>query len=160
MKPETVCRIYLHHKHYNAPIKIGRFWYETQYNPMNNQTYIIRCPDGYQNGLEAVEYNFCGEAVKTTFGSYWEWYEPIREESWKLIDEKEKINPNDFILEAFVKNSNKTEILGVFHEEYDARKLSSFFYKFVKEGRLLSKTNEPFTGLQIVYQHKKFYICN
>ena len=93
MKTTTLAKIIFNHLCDDKNTKIGRYWYNVQYDSMADRLRIIRCPDGYQNNRKAVAYNFCGEAVGETKETYWEWKEAISRE--------QLIGANEIIINMF-----------------------------------------------------------
>ena len=105
MKTTTLAKIIYNHLCDDKNTKIGRYWYNVQYDSMADRLRIIRCPDGYQNNRKAVVYNFCGESVGETERTYWEWKEAISRE--------QLIGANEIILNMHDEKEKKTNTFKV-----------------------------------------------
>lgn len=72
MKLTTYQKIISNHN-FGLNTPIGRYVYDIQYDYMVGCWRVIRCLSKYLKGNnKAVQYDFCGNAIKSTVDTYWE----------------------------------------------------------------------------------------
>lgn len=67
----------------NKITHMGRYSYSIQFDTMMGKNRIIRCLRGRENG-QAVQYDFCGNAIESTIGNNWEWREVVPEAVYEM----------------------------------------------------------------------------
>lgn len=84
MKPTTIQKIISNHN-FGLNTKNGKYTYDIQYDPMAGCWRIIRCLTKYLKGRDAVQYDFCGNAIGFTNDNNWEWMERVPKELIQYI---------------------------------------------------------------------------
>lgn len=85
MKTTTIQKIITNHN-FGLNTHIGRYSYDIQCDYQGGFWRIIRCLNKYLKGSnKAVQYDFCGNAIESTVGTYWEWKEKIPDDMVTLI---------------------------------------------------------------------------
>ena len=88
MKTTTIQKIISNHN-FGLNTHIGRYVYDIQFDYMAGCWRIIRCLSKYLKGSnKAIQYDFCGNAIKSTVDTYWEWRERIPKEAVEWIKGK------------------------------------------------------------------------
>ena len=84
MKTTTIQKIISNHN-FGLNTHIGRYSYDIQYDYQGGFWRIIRCLSEYLKGRNAVQYDFCGNAIESTINTNWEWWDRIPDDMVKLI---------------------------------------------------------------------------